>query len=588
MKPIDMNLRKWYGTSVTIPTYNSTRFPGFVASCIGIVTSIFRDKVGQRVRVRFTQDGTASADMDENIINLNGAFLRGEVKGVRKEELKSDEAISLLLGLIVHEAAHFAYSPRTLTPYADYIKARTKCKFIKNAALALGNVIEDIFIEAEVDRRVPSLTWMLNCTNEIFFDPMGDTAVLDKVQDVHSAPANLKGVTAVLDAVLLAKIREEISSTPYIELLFASARGATEAMSHEVRFQLALEIYDMVMAEIKEEDKEGEGAGIDDVVEKAKGPGGSYENGDKPGRARRMGHAAEAKAAETSWLLEAIEDDEVSMEKTPHHEDGVAETTMVYVEREMAEGAALESDLRYARLAEVARQRSSVNRPYGLDKKSGHSIRKLYRIATDQKIFAESQPMSNYSPMEVLILVDCSGSMTMGTGRLRSRMLDAAEAALGAAEGLTEGRCKVAVYGHTSHVHSMNELVIYRAKGFNEPINNLAQRLGYMVRDVAHSQNMDGYAVKWIARKFQGNSKKKLLIVISDGEPAAPNYGGEEAIQHSKRCADEVRALGIDVLSISITRQADMANNIIYGAQHNVYNQDPNVIEDVVRKLITQ
>jgi nitric oxide reductase activation protein len=226
-----------------------------------------------------------------------------------------------------------------------------------------------------------------------------------------------------------------------------------------------------------------------------------------------------------------------------------------------------------------------------LDTNRGHAIRKLHRIATDQKIFAERVEFQSYSPQQVIILVDYSGSMQAPVswssyGGWESRLEKAIQAAAGAALGLVEGRCEVAVYGHTADWPYSHCVTIYQFKSFRDPVENLAFRLDPN-DDVSGSlthENRDGYALEYIAKKFQG-PKRKRLIHISDGAPAARNYSGLAANQHCKSVVDAVRAKGIEVTSISITEEARKANDFIYGKNNNIYNQDPNVVELVIRSM---
>jgi hypothetical protein len=348
------------------------------------------------------------------------------------------------------------------------------------------------------------------------------------------------------------------------------------------RQHLTLSIYNKVMCNLKEEEQEGEGqVALDDVGGKAEG----FVKKD-----------AEEVKAESHYVknlnrqIEMLENDKVTLIEDFSDDSSITPTT-VYIERVLSPGPAVQMDARYQRLAEIGRQHATVNRPYGEQRVRGSNIRALHRIATDQKIFAEPLSMRNYKPMQVVILVDCSGSMDTGvdgTGKLRYEL--AREAALGAAYGLVHAHCDVAVYGHTAETLSGTEVSIFRFKGFKEPITVLSPRLGgiHVTSDIMN-QNRDGYAISYVSKKLADKRKRRLLIVISDGQPLASyGYSGTAAVQHSKNVVDGVRKQGIDVLSISITENARRANDTIYGAKNNVFNKDPNVIEDIVRALVTK
>lgn len=610
-----MTLQKWYGKSLSIPDFDNHDYIPFVASGLGIVRSILQKEIGSRIAIRFRKVNTAHADFEKQEIAINDQYLYGHISP-EYPELNSDDAISLIMGIVVHEAAHFAYSPSDLKPWAEYIRKGTSCTYIENVALTLGNVIEDVFIEAEIDRRVPTLSWFLDCVNHVFFSSKSFGEVLDKVRTVTTAPTKDEDLGSVLSLLIYAKTRTEVVCNPYADELFYLVRSATVTGVVQDRFALALKVYDKLMAnylaEESKEEGEGEGSGAFGLGESeseggsksdegeggSKSEGGSESEGEEKldpiAAAKKMAEGLTAIAAghgkmpATDYTDIDLEDkiDSIAEMEVSIEEGRADEPFLVYMEKTPSLGHLIEADSRYDRLAEIGRQRAVANRPYGLDRTRGNTIRKLYRIATDQKIFAESVAMSSYKPMQVVILVDCSGSMSCYGGGSDTPIHEAARAALGAARGLADAHCEVAVYGHTACVKMDSDVVIYKAKTFNEPVSVLPGRLGSLVYEESLRENKDGYAIRYIAKKFTSSTKRRLLIVISDGAPAAPGYHGLEANMHTKRSVDEVRARGIDVLSISINESARRVNDSIYGKDNNVFNTDLNVIEEIVRSLL--
>jgi cobalamin biosynthesis protein CobT len=542
--------------------------------------------------------------------------------------------------MIVHEAAHFAYSPPYLVTWADYIEKRTSRYFNGAIARVIGNIIEDIFIEAEIDRRVPSITWMLDASNGIIFDDKDVAERIEAAEEFQQAPTSLKGVASVLDALILAKTRSSIAiKSDYVNSLFELARTATEPLTLDDRLEVALSVYDAVMANLipsmdmcskpSKKGEKGDGKGTDATGtgspegEESEGEGEAGSGEDKaPGRSSML---EEPEVGEDKASVEPSKSDIKRLEELEKKSEGLGAThgakktsdklpsgmpaavnqqvkmlegnkitlvpsdekgmlrnpTSLFIEKPlgMDEGG-MELDKRYSRLAEIGRQRATVNRPYGVDRERGHNIRKLYRIGTDQKIFAETLKMSNYKPMQVLILIDCSGSMS------GQRVNQAMKAALGAAHGLVEARCEVAVYGHTADTMGGTEVIIYRGKTFTEPITLLGPRLKHLLRNERLCQNRDGYAIGYVAKKMTNTQRKRLMIVISDGEPCAPGYSGTAGDDHTRRTVEETRRKGIQILSISISPEANRANNRIYGEDWNVFNEDPGVIDHIVRTMV--
>lgn len=564
-----MTLDRWYGGSVRIPGFHHGHvFCNFVSSSLSIVRSIVTEHFGKDVVIRFMKSGTACADVYKGIIYINEDFLTGNFPYNRVFD--SSLIISSLLGIIVHEAAHFAYSPETLEPQVDFIRTSTTRPFNFDVARGISNIVEDIYIEAEADRCIPSLTWTLEWMNETFFTKEHQAMVVETAKEILSAPTELKVAGDVLNALILAKIQPTIEASDYIKHLFLLARGATELQRLADRKELCLSLYEKVMEKMSEEEAE-EKCQLDDG--KMLDP--------KDGKAQWVKDAKTDIAKAVEKMMKDYENCDITFDNVD--KDGVSgfTPTTIYIEEYIPPDAEeIEVDKRYLKLAEVARQKAVVNRPYGLDKKRGSRLRKLYRIGTDQKVFAESVDMKSYKPMQVMVVIDCSGSMA------GSAITDATKAAVGATIAMAEARCEVALYGHTSDYTQSAEVILYRIKGFNESIEGIQRRAKSITDHRKLHQNRDGYAVQFLAKKMRDTRKRRLMIVISDGEPYAPEYRYEAAIEHSSQMVRKVREMGIDVLSISITEEAEESNNVIYGRENNVCNEDPNVIEQIVRRLI--
>lgn len=604
-----MTVAKWYGRSVPVPGFDNRSFLPFLVGSVGIVRSVLQDNLGRKIQILFRTVDTAQANQDKGQIVINQEFLRGRFLDKR---LSSDETIGAILGIIVHESAHFAFSPATLEPFSKHVKEYGKSVFNDQVARILGNVVEDVYIEAEVDRRVPTLSWMLDHTNRVFFPIKQEEKVIAEALPIAEAPKRFEDVGKVLNVLILAKTRMHVSVNPYVDTLFFLVRKAATSMSLKQRMDLVVVVYDLLMQAVVEtkEDEAGESGEGEGESKKAEAEAGEDEGesegegGDAPDsgkdaldkserlaeglsakkRTRVPGPSGDWRVTNAEHLLEKMQEDEFKLE-------GESDDALLVVERNLPIGNPIEADGRYDRLAEIARQRAVVNKPYGMDRNRGTHIRKLYRIATDQKIFAENVTMNSYKPMQVIILLDCSGSMLSGVGSRYSSesMIEAAsKATLGAAQGLASARCEVAVYGHTAHQARMGEVDILKGKEFIEPVTVLASRLGGLIYSGDLVENKDGHAIRYVAKKFTTSSKRRLLIVVSDGAPQAPDYYGSEANLHTKNAVDEVRKQGIDVLSISIRESARHTNNYIYGEENNVFNEDPNVIEQVIRALLVK
>lgn len=578
-----MSISKWYGSSrIRIPMIDSISFGHFVASNLGLVRSICSQRLDLKVEIKFTKELTASADQENNVIGISGLFLRGMFGN--SEAQTANVTVAAISGIIVHELAHFAYSPKTLEPFAEYVKERTSCLFDEKIAMLLGNIIEDIYIEEEIERVLPNLKWMLDTFNEIFFTEAEESLRVSLVEGIKEAPTSPFDVMKILSLLILAKTRELTGLNDYLQSLFIEAYSAKDAVLLQDRFDIVLSLYERIMCNVERLDaSEGDKKYEDAIRELIRKINNSLAN-------RTIEQTMEStegeyqRIVELNHMLKSCEESKISLV-----EDSYLDCSLHTSEIKLAPSSGRETvdvDTKYAELAQIARQRSVVNRPYGLDKVQGNSIRKLYRIATDSKIFAEPSPFQSYDHQEVIILVDCSGSMGYGDEK-ESRLYRAWSSAAGAAVALTEGRCQVAVYGHTADIDVVPSLTIYCAKSFSDSIDILP----YTARTATQSEckeNRDGTAIRFIGGKFQSKTRQRFLIVISDGQPIACRYEGITAIKHTAEEVKRLRSNGINVLSISITPEASQANDVIYGEEHNVYDEDPNIIQKIVDSIITK
>jgi cobalamin biosynthesis protein CobT len=247
-------------------------------------------------------------------------------------------------------------------------------------------------------------------------------------------------------------------------------------------------------------------------------------------------------------------------------------------------GEPLTLDLRYAKLAEIARQRANISRPLGTPRNSGNNVRSLERIIRDGKIFADRSPSTSFRPMDVMIVVDCSGSMR-GT-----KFSSAIQQALGCAIALITARCQVQVWGHTSDGAYKNDVGIIKLLDRNETTQVLAKRLGEMKENPWRylAANRDGYALEYLATKLPKGNRKRMILVISDGMPSAsnPNYDGSMAIQHTQIVVKKIRESGIMVKSLSIDISAFYPNNIIYGESNNVNSTATDALDTLVKQIL--
>ncbi len=102
---------------------------------------------------------------------------------------------------------------------------------------------------------------------------------------------------------------------------------------------------------------------------------------------------------------------------------------------------------------------------------------------------------------------------------------------------------------------------------------------------ISLSENIDGKAIEYVAKKFSHRLTRKLLIVLSDGRPQCPGYG--RGIEHTRHIVQQVRQQGIDVMAVSLIEDVRESNNNIYGREYNLTVTDGDVASSL-REVILQ
>lgn len=145
--------------------------------------------------------------------------------------------------------------------------------------------------------------------------------------------------------------------------------------------------------------------------------------------------------------------------------------------------------------------------------------------------------------LAVTILIDESGSMG------GSKIQKAQQAAIFLNEAFgKQPDVELFIYGHTAnHYHKgdSTEMMIYREPGVRNKFS-----LGQVE---ARSNNRDGHAIIETAkrvRKFTQNPM--VMIVISDGQPAASGYGGHHGMEHTRKMVLKAEAMGMQVIQVAI------------------------------------
>ena len=203
------------------------------------------------------------------------------------------------------------------------------------------------------------------------------------------------------------------------------------------------------------------------------------------------------------------------------------------------------------------------------------------RAYRDDMTFFDNKSYVETPGLSICLLVDCSGSMCM-TPRI--------ETARTAAVTLYEfvkliPEMEIGIYGHTTRSSYKNDryfesMMLESFVEFDKPDKLDGQRLASIS---AQYNNRDGQAVKVCAEKLLTRPyKNKLFILISDGRPAAHDYGGKAAEQELFELRKHYEKLGIKFIAAAIGADKDIIEKI-YGQKAFLDIQNLSVLP---RKLV--
>lgn len=175
------------------------------------------------------------------------------------------------------------------------------------------------------------------------------------------------------------------------------------------------------------------------------------------------------------------------------------------------------------------------------------------------KIFAKRA--SNPAPptLSVAILIDESGSMR------GKRINSARTAAISLFEMCRALKVRYAVFGHTTDGASV---AIHNYCHFDDNKENDKYKL---LQIEACRENRDGAALRYVAEMLhRETTDRKLLIIVSDGFPSAPGYGGAAAIADIQQVIKDYEHFeGYNIVA-AIIAEPKAAIRAIYGNDRSI------------------
>jgi len=199
----------------------------------------------------------------------------------------------------------------------------------------------------------------------------------------------------------------------------------------------------------------------------------------------------------------------------------------------------------------------------------------LHKLAyNDYRIYSEKTIKSKKN-IAICLLVDESGSMMD-----RDRINLAKEVAFVLSEAMKSvSGLKVCIYGHTAQTENNEDIDITCYKTFDQ------QDTSSIFEMNAKQQNLDGHAIKYVAKKFAEDSfsfDKRIMFIISDGEPEGYGYSGSTAIKHTGSVCEFCRKkMSIDIIGIGID------NAFSASTADKLYGKNKSIVLDDVKKSLS-
>ena len=204
--------------------------------------------------------------------------------------------------------------------------------------------------------------------------------------------------------------------------------------------------------------------------------------------------------------------------------------------------------------------------------------RMLHRIPSGRMDLFKTEITKEDKPLDICLLVDESGSMgsyTMGKAR---------DAAISLKEALADNdQLNLWVYGHSADEakRGNTDMIEY----WSPTMKDRPMAMGGMR---ARYENRDGNAIIASAQRVKTESDqpsaKKLMIVLSDGEPSADCYRGDVAISHTRKCVKNIESKGWNVIQVGFAGSRKYTMERMFS--NWVYVDDTDKLGDKVSKIM--
>lgn len=237
---------------------------------------------------------------------------------------------------------------------------------------------------------------------------------------------------------------------------------------------------------------------------------------------------------------------------------------------------------------------------YGYHSGNLHN-RSLYKTGMDLNTVFFRKSKVESDKLAICILLDQSGSMSNSSISGSTRINDAAAVGYVLAKlcKMVKG-IDLSIIGFSAQEGSQE----YCAREHNARNDELNLRMIYdqtdektslldILQAQAHSNNTDGFALWHAAKHLSDNRdgyKRKILIVISDGQPNGCGYGGDKAFEHVNACRNDAKGrFGVETYAIGIAdAYPKVTGDKMYGEGNNIIIKDVSSSLNYIARFMSQ
>lgn len=505
-------------------------------------------------------------------------------------------AVAVLNYMMIHEALHIHYTETLFYKFADDCKAYYSDKETK-VIVNIRQIVEDLFIEHQCSLDFVSHYRFVDIGHRIIFNKTLQDFVLEKLDE----QVNYLTLTNYFTTYKSTYFEND---HPFDKMLVQYVDKARNTKTDNDRNNLSIQIFEFFKKLIEEENEEelSEEEAFGESGEEET-PYGLTDDFEKV-QADNTGDGSETTAGSTEE--EANEEfDSVKREKRTEEEE--IKRLEEIQNRDSKKNVRVEHEAEYVDISNykfvdmpnlrgIHRFLSFASAPkknHNVLKEKGRRLvkNKLYRIATDNKIFDDKkQEVSRREKPEVILLCDVSGSTDSYVGggfNLRDYIVSAAREVY---ITLLKAGFASSVYAHTTSNFD-NSLVFpiaannmpFGEEGYKRHVNP-TKMFAFAAEGIDNWGNADAIAVNYCSKKFTAKKNTKVLIVISDGLPTESVSGN-----HTEELKDVIRIArqnGIKIFSLSVAKGVVKNNNKIYGEQFNIAASDPRTIDKEMSKFL--